>query len=74
VSEREPLDLRLPSTFQMLTVGFSYQEDFYSFATLSLEPPELRLTVSKHLDIDWDPESVGHLFSRQAVFAGIYDG
>ncbi|KAI0304770.1 phosphatase 2C-like domain-containing protein [Russula brevipes] len=52
----------------------AYQEDFYSFATLSLNPEELRLTVSRHLGIDWDPESVGHPFSRQAVFVGIYDG
>jgi len=52
----------------------AYQEDFHSFATLSLNPEELRLTVSRHLGIDWDPESVGHPFSRQAVFVGIYDG
>jgi hypothetical protein len=52
----------------------SYQEDFHSFATLSLNPEELRLTASRHLGIDWDPESVGHPFSRQAVFVGIYDG
>ncbi|KAI0307920.1 phosphatase 2C-like domain-containing protein [Multifurca ochricompacta] len=52
----------------------AYQEDFYSFATLSLNPEELRLTVSTHLGIDWDPETVGHPFSRQAVFVGIYDG
>jgi protein phosphatase PTC6 len=52
----------------------SYQEDFYSFATLSLNPEELRLTVSRHLGIDWDPENVGNPFSSQAVFAGIYDG
>jgi len=51
-----------------------YQEDFHSFATLSLNPEELRVTVSRHLGIDWDPESVGHPFSRQAVFVGIYDG
>ncbi|KAI0257438.1 phosphatase 2C-like domain-containing protein [Lactifluus subvellereus] len=51
-----------------------YQEDFHSFATLSLNPEELRLTVSRHLGIDWDPESVGHPSSRQAVFVGIYDG
>ncbi len=55
-------------------MAISYQEDFHSFATLSLDPQELRLTVSKHLGIEWDPESVGHTFSRQAVFVGIYDG
>jgi protein phosphatase PTC6 len=52
----------------------SYQEDFHSFATLSLNPEELRLTVSRHLGIDWDPENVGNPFSSQAVFVGIYDG
>ncbi|KAI0283384.1 phosphatase 2C-like domain-containing protein [Russula aff. rugulosa BPL654] len=52
----------------------AYMEDFHSFATLSLNPEELRLTVSRHLGIDWDPESAGHPFSRQAVFVGIYDG
>ncbi|KAF8506992.1 phosphatase 2C-like domain-containing protein [Russula emetica] len=52
----------------------TYMEDFHSFATLSLNPEELRLTVSRHLGIDWDSESVGHPFSRQAVFVGIYDG
>ena len=51
-----------------------YQEDFHSFATLSFNPEELRVTVSRHLGIDWDPESVGHPFSRQAVFVGIFDG
>jgi hypothetical protein len=55
-------------------VDSSYMEDFHSFATLSLNPEELRLTVSRHLGVDWDPESVGHPFSRQAVFVGIYDG
>jgi protein phosphatase PTC6 len=49
-------------------------EDFHSFATLSLNPEELRLTVARHLGIDWDPESVGYPFSRQAVFVGMYDG
>jgi hypothetical protein len=46
---------------------------FHSFAALSLNPEELRLTVSRHLGVDWDPESVGHPFSRQAVFVGVYD-
>ncbi|KAI0067790.1 protein serine/threonine phosphatase 2C [Artomyces pyxidatus] len=50
------------------------QEDFHAFATLSLEPDELRLTVQRHLHIDWDPESVGEPFAKQALFVGIYDG
>ncbi|KAJ7783663.1 phosphatase 2C-like domain-containing protein, partial [Mycena maculata] len=52
----------------------SHQEDFYSFATLSLEQEELRLSVNKAHGLDWDPSSVGEPLSRQAVFVGIYDG
>ncbi|KAJ7225633.1 protein serine/threonine phosphatase 2C [Mycena pura] len=50
-----------------------HQEDFHSFATLSLDPEELRLSVKKAHGVDWDPSSVGVL-SKQAVFVGIYDG
>ena len=53
---------------------FSHQEDFYAYATLSLDPEELRSSVKKSLGIDWHPEKVGHAFNRQAVFIGIYDG
>ncbi|PFH54778.1 hypothetical protein AMATHDRAFT_134564 [Amanita thiersii Skay4041] len=52
----------------------SHQEDFYAYATLSLDPQELRLSVKKAYGIDWDPDKVGLPFSRQAVFIGIYDG
>ncbi|KAI9512853.1 phosphatase 2C-like domain-containing protein [Russula earlei] len=52
----------------------AYQEDYHSFATLSLNPEELRLTVSRHLGIEWEPENVGHPFTGQVVFVGIYDG
>ncbi|KAJ6574994.1 phosphatase 2C-like domain-containing protein [Mycena capillaripes] len=52
----------------------SHQEDFYSFATLSLDPEELRLSVKKAHGVDWDPSQVGDVLSRQAVFIGIYDG
>ncbi|KAJ7293463.1 phosphatase 2C-like domain-containing protein [Mycena rebaudengoi] len=52
----------------------SHQEDFYSFATLSLEPEELRLSVKKAHGIDWNPSNFGDVLSRQAVFVGIYDG
>ncbi|KAF5385416.1 hypothetical protein D9757_005382 [Collybiopsis confluens] len=52
----------------------SYQEDFYAFSALSLDPEELQISLKKSFDIDWDPERVGHVFSRQVVFAGIYDG
>lgn len=51
-----------------------HQEDFHGFATLSLDPAELRLSVKKAHGIDWNPESVGPLLARQAVFVGIYDG
>ncbi|KZT30676.1 protein serine/threonine phosphatase 2C [Neolentinus lepideus HHB14362 ss-1] len=51
-----------------------FQEDFYAFSSLSLNPEELRLHVKKHLGIDWDPRRVGDSFSRQVVFVGIYDG
>lgn len=52
----------------------SHQEDFYSFATLSLNPEELRISVKKAHGIDWDPSKVGDLYARQVVFVGIYDG
>ena len=52
----------------------SHQEDFYAFASLSLDPEELRLSVKKHLEIDWDPKSVDDTTARQVVFVGIYDG
>ncbi|KAF9270129.1 protein serine/threonine phosphatase 2C [Marasmius fiardii PR-910] len=52
----------------------SHQEDFYAFAALSLDPEELKLSVKKAHDIDWDPESVCGRLERQVVFVGIYDG
>lgn len=56
------------------TAPHSYQEDFYSYVSLSLNPEELRLTVKKKLGIDWDPDTVGEPLARQAAFIGIYDG
>lgn len=52
----------------------SHQEDFYGFATLSLDPEELRVSVKKSHGVDWDPRKVGDAFSGQVVFVGIYDG
>ncbi|KAG6832307.1 hypothetical protein H0H92_003540 [Tricholoma furcatifolium] len=52
----------------------SHQEDFYAYATLSLNPEELRLSVKKAHGVDWDPSKVGDAFSRQVTFVGIYDG
>jgi hypothetical protein len=50
---------------------FNSTEGFHSFARPSLNPEELRLTVYRLIGIDWDPESVGHLFSTQALFVDI---
>ncbi|KAF8912977.1 phosphatase 2C-like domain-containing protein [Gymnopilus junonius] len=52
----------------------SHQEDFYGFATLSLNPEELRKSVKRAHDIDWDPKLVGDVLARQVLFVGIYDG
>jgi protein phosphatase PTC6 len=52
----------------------AYQEDFYAFASLSLDPEELRLSVQKYHGIDWDPNSVDQASARQVVFVGLYDG
>ena len=53
---------------------YSYQEDFHAFATLSLDPKELQLTVRRHLDVEWDPTAVDETFAREVLFVGIYDG
>ncbi|KJA25754.1 hypothetical protein HYPSUDRAFT_64481 [Hypholoma sublateritium FD-334 SS-4] len=52
----------------------SHQEDFYSFATLSLNPEELRQSVKKALGVDWDPNLVSDIYARQVLYVGIYDG
>ncbi|KAI0694866.1 protein serine/threonine phosphatase 2C [Cytidiella melzeri] len=52
----------------------TYQEDFYSFSALSLDPDELRLSVKKFHDIDWDPAALPQVLARQVLFVGIYDG
>jgi len=52
----------------------SHQEDFYGFATLSLNPEELQLSVKQTHGLDWQPEQVGSLLARQVLFVGIYDG
>lgn len=51
-----------------------HQEDFYSYATLSLNPEELRLSTKKFYGVDWDPSILDPVLARQAVFVGIYDG
>ncbi|EJD04167.1 protein serine/threonine phosphatase 2C [Fomitiporia mediterranea MF3/22] len=50
------------------------QQDSHQFATLTLNPEELRLSVKKSFGIDWDPGAVGDEFARQVVFVGVYDG
>ncbi|KAL5534436.1 hypothetical protein ACEPAG_898 [Sanghuangporus baumii] len=50
------------------------QEDSHQFASLTLEPEELHLSVKKSFGIDWDPSDVGKEFAGQVVFVGIYDG
>ncbi|CAL1695322.1 unnamed protein product [Somion occarium] len=52
----------------------NHQEDFYSYAALSLNPEELRLTLEKARYYDWDPSNLPPLLARQLVFVGIYDG
>ncbi|TFK88003.1 protein serine/threonine phosphatase 2C [Polyporus arcularius HHB13444] len=51
-----------------------YQEDFYSYSALSLEPEEIRLTLKKAHDLDWDPSALPPSIARQVLFVGIYDG
>ncbi|KAH6916840.1 phosphatase 2C-like domain-containing protein [Coprinopsis sp. MPI-PUGE-AT-0042] len=51
-----------------------HQEDYYSYATLSLDPAELKLSHKKAFGIDWQPESVGDTLASQVCFFGIYDG
>ncbi|KAF4623187.1 hypothetical protein D9613_002090 [Agrocybe pediades] len=48
----------------------SHQEDFYGYATLSLNPEELRLSVKKAHGIDWDYDAVGEVMSRQVLHGG----
>ena len=50
------------------------QEDAHQFATLTLDPEELKLSIQKNFGIGWDPTAVGDSFARQVVFIGIYDG
>ncbi len=49
-------------------------EDFFGFATLSLNPEELQLSVKKTLGADWDPNLVSDIYARQVLYVGIYDG
>ncbi len=57
-----------------LPTSCSHQEDFHAFATLSLNPEELRLSLKKLHRVDWDPALVGEPLSNQVLFVGLYDG
>ncbi len=52
----------------------SYQEDFYTFSALSLDPEELSLSLKKSHNVDWDHSDVPESLARQVLFVGIYDG
>jgi hypothetical protein len=52
----------------------SHQEDFYAFATLSLNPEELRLSLKKWHGVDWEPNLISEPHSNQVLFVGLYDG
>ena len=52
----------------------SYQQDFYGFATLSLDPNELIYTLRIKLGYEWDPSGLPDFIARQVHFIGIYDG
>ena len=67
-------ELIRPRAWSLALIADSYQEDFYSFAALSLDPEELKLTVKKHHRTDWDPSSLPEALARQVLFVGIYDG
>lgn len=51
-----------------------YQEDFYSYSSLSLDPEELKLSLKKAHHINWDYYSLPESIARQVLFVGIYDG
>lgn len=52
----------------------SHQEDFHAFATLSLNPEELRLSLEKWHGVHWNPSLVSEPHSNQVLFVGLYDG
>ena len=62
--------------FAILTLSFanSYQQDFYGFATLSLDPHELQHTLRTKLKYEWDPSGLPDFIARQVHFIGLYDG
>ena len=61
-------------TLEPLFLSTRYQEDFYAFAALSLDPEELRLSYKKAHNLDWDPSELPATLARQMLFVGIYDG
>ena len=58
-----------------LTVySLSHQEDYHTFASLSLDVDGLRRSIRKSLGFEWVPENPNDRVARQAVFIGLYDG
>ncbi|KAH8102513.1 phosphatase 2C-like domain-containing protein [Cristinia sonorae] len=51
-----------------------YQEDFYSYSALSINPEELRVSLRRAHHVDWDYTSLPPAIARQVLFVGIYDG
>lgn len=51
-----------------------HQEDYYSFASLLLDPEGLREGLKRTLGIDWTPKNINDPLTRQVVFVGLYDG
>ncbi|KAF9056492.1 phosphatase 2C-like domain-containing protein [Panaeolus papilionaceus] len=50
----------------------SHQEDFYGFATLNLNPEELKVSLNDALRVSWQPSDP--LLAGQVLFLGLYDG
>ncbi|KIJ26130.1 hypothetical protein M422DRAFT_77025 [Sphaerobolus stellatus SS14] len=52
----------------------SYQEDGHSVCCLELNPEELRESVLRSQNYEWDPDKARRELAGQVVFVGIYDG
>lgn len=52
----------------------SHQEDYHTFASLSLDVDGLRRSIRRSLGFEWAPENPNDRVARQVVFIGLYDG
>lgn len=52
----------------------AYQQDFYGFATLSLDPHELQYTLQTKFHYEWDPSDLPDSIANQVHLIGLYDG